>query len=97
MLVNGEGRQVQATDTTAVTTFDKTGADSVSITVIGDEPVFVLCNVTAAEFNAVYTAEKSIRIQPGFNFTFATNGGHPLASVAYRTATGVSDIDISAF
>ena len=97
MLYNGEGRQVTAGETTAVVTLDKSNASSLSVTVLGNAAVYVLVNATAAEFNAVYAAGKAIRIQPGYNFTFAANGAFPIASVAYRTATGTSDIDISAF
>jgi hypothetical protein len=100
MLINGEGKQATATDTTARWEPSKSGANSISVNVIYSDtaqPVFVLANCTTAEFDALYTAGKCIRVHPGTPFTFNGDKVENIKSVCYRTASGSSDIDFAAF
>jgi hypothetical protein len=100
MLINGEGKQVTATDTTAIWTPSKSGANGISVNVLYTEtaaPVFCLVNCTAAEFDVLYAAGKAIRIQPGTPFNFNGDKLQNISSICYRTATGTAGVDFAAF
>ena len=97
MLRNGEGKQTTATDTTALWTVSKGGANGISVYVAGDTAVYFLVNCTEAEFNTLYDAGKAIRVQPSMNFYFNGDKLQNIQSVCYRTLTGSSDVDFAAF
>lgn len=97
MLLKGEGKQTTATDTTAIWTLDKSGANGISVSVVGLTAVFFLVNCTEAEFNTAYAAGKAIRVQPSMSFFFNGDKVQNIKSVCYRTASSTSDVDFAAF
>ena len=97
MLLNGEGLQDTATEETQLWTVSKSGANNLSVFVVGAVAVYVLANCTVAEFDALYAVGKAIRIQPSMGWTFNGDQFTNIKSVCYRTASSTSDIDFAAF
>jgi hypothetical protein len=97
MLLNGEGKQATASDTTARWEPSKSGGNSLSCYVVGSEPVFILANCTTDEFDALYASGKAIRVQSGMTFVFNGDKEVNIKSVCYRTASSTSEIDLAVF
>ncbi len=97
MLFNGEGNQTTATSTTARWVPTKSGANSMSVDVEGDDPVFCLVNCTEAEFNAAYAAGRAIKVRNGVTFGFYGDALTNISSICYRTESSDSDVNFGAF
>ena len=97
MLLNGEGKQVTATSTTAIWTPSKSGANSLSVDVEEDIDVYCLVNCTTAEFDTLHAAGKSIKVRFGIPFVFYGDQYTNLKSICFRTATTDCDINLAAY
>lgn len=97
MLLNGEGRQLTATTTATVTTFDKSGANSVSVDVEGSEAVYALVNITKTDFDTAYAANKTIKIRSGLPYTFNAELEQNISSICIRTASSTSAVNLAIF
>lgn len=97
MLNNGEGRQITATTTSTVTELDASGANSLSIDNEGSEAIFALVNITKADFDTQYAANKTIKIRAGFQYTFNGDKIKNVSSVCIQTASGTSAVNLAAF
>ena len=97
MLLNGEGRQLTASSTSALLTLDKSGANSLSVDVEGTADVFCLVNCTKAEFDTAYAAGKTIKVRSGIPFGFYGDQYTNIKSVCYQTASADSDVNFGAF
>jgi hypothetical protein len=97
MMTYGEGKQVTASDTTAIWTPSEAKANNLSCYVVGAEPVYVLANCTIAEFDVMYAAGKAIRVSSGMSFNFNGDQYVNIKCVCYRTASSTSAVDFAAF
>ena len=98
MLLNGEGRpDITATSTTQLITFDKSGANSLSVDVEGTDSVYVLANISIADFDTAYAAGKAIKVRSGIPFGFYGDQYNNLKSVCFRTASTSSVVNFGAY
>lgn len=98
MLTNGEGKQATATATTARWDVSKSGANALSVANTGSDTIYVLSNISNADFNTSYTAGKTIPVSSGYSYVFNGDGATSIASVAYRCADGeTTTVDFAAF
>jgi len=97
MLTNGEGRQVTATTTSTLITFDKSGANSLSVDVEEAEAVFCLVNISTEDFDTAYAAGKAIKVRQGIPIAFYGDRMSNIKSVVYRTASSTSDVNLAAY
>ena len=97
MLLRGEGQQATATSTTARWTPTKSGANSLAVDVEGSDDVFVLVNCTTAEFDAEYSAGRTIKVRNGIPYGFYGDQHTNLQSICYRTASASSAVNFGAY
>jgi len=98
MLNNGEGRpDITANGTTQLITFDKSGANSMSVDVEGTPDVYCLVNVSIADFDIAYAAGKAIKVRSGIPFGFYGDQYTNIKSVCFRTVSADSVVNFGAY
>ena len=98
MLHTGEARaNITASVTSTLITFDKSGANSLSVDNESTDAVYCLVNISIADFDIAYAAGKAIKVRQNIPFGFYGDQYVNIKSVVYRTAANTSTVNFSAY
>jgi len=97
MLLNGEGKQVATSTSSAQWRVSKSGANSLSVDVEDADAVYVAVNCTTAEFDVLHAAGKTIKVRQNLPFAFYGDQYTNIKSICYQASANTPNVNFAAF